>query len=391
MMIEDNENIKEAIFILMEKFIILSQDHPDEFRYIKNYEKSIRRFLMDNFGYRLILETEIAKVEKIPYRSEDWMGIKEFRTPMDYMFFTSILAFLENRNADDLFLIRTAAEEVKGFLSDITIVEWKDRKTRESFVRALQFAERNHLIDYKDGDLDQFEKDEQADVLYGSTYLSKYFLRSFTQPLSEFDSVEDVHQDGLDRENVRHTLFRRLYFEPVVYREELTPDEQKYLDHRTRRDSIINEIETYTIYKVERYPNEWLLIHEEKKHNLLQHPSTKGESEIVLHLASVIKKQVLALDEELNGPFTITYGMYEDFVKQTINRYSPGWWKKFREEMTMSEVARTMLNYMVDWKLASFDREIYEVKIYPALVRMTGSYPSDFEEYMNSPETEVTT
>ena len=42
----------------------------------------------------------LIKVEKIPAAPENWMGIQDFREPMEYVFFCIVLMFLEDKETD---------------------------------------------------------------------------------------------------------------------------------------------------------------------------------------------------------------------------------------------------------------------------------------------------
>jgi uncharacterized protein (TIGR02678 family) len=160
-----NEGLQLAIEALMENFIVERRRDTELFRHILNSEKTIRRFVTESFGYQLKLDSDQAKLEKIPYYSREWMGIKEFRDELDYMFLMSILAYLEKKQPEEGFLLSDIVEEVKQFLSDIQSVDWKKRTDRRSFVTAIQFANELNLIYAKDGEIESFEESEEGEVL----------------------------------------------------------------------------------------------------------------------------------------------------------------------------------------------------------------------------------
>ena len=48
-----------------------------------------KKFLMEKLGYQVVVNPYMIKVEKMPAVPENWMGILEFKEPIEYVFFLS--------------------------------------------------------------------------------------------------------------------------------------------------------------------------------------------------------------------------------------------------------------------------------------------------------------
>ena len=59
-----------------------------------------KRFLREKMGYQVIVNPYLIKVEKMPAKPENWMGIMEFKDPVEYVFFCIVLMFLEEKEAE---------------------------------------------------------------------------------------------------------------------------------------------------------------------------------------------------------------------------------------------------------------------------------------------------
>ena len=75
-----------------------------------------KKFLMEKLGYQVVVNPYMIKVEKMPAVPENWMGILEFKEPIEYVFFCLVLMFLEDKEAEEQFvrIDRIRTEPVSG-------------------------------------------------------------------------------------------------------------------------------------------------------------------------------------------------------------------------------------------------------------------------------------
>lgn len=379
---ETNEGIQLAIEALLEKFIVQRKDNPEVFRNIIYNEKKLRLFMSKNFGFQIKLDSDTAKLEKIPYHAKKWMGINTFKNEIDYTFFMALLAILETKSSDDGFLLSSVIEDIKLFLMDIYEVDWKLHYQRESLARALLCTVDLELLRVLDGNISDFEKSEEGEVLYQTTHLIRYMFRNLSKPFHSFGTVEELLFDGLDIENLTHTILRKVYFEPVVFFKELTPEEQDFINDKANYEEMKFNIEHYTGFKLERTYQCLYLTREERKRNLVQHPNISGISNVLLHVANTLAKKIENMEEKPMDLIQLKNSEFESLLKETQHHYALGWSKTMRE-MPFNKFKEAVIKYATEWKLAEYDDMTMLVTIYPSFIRTIGEYENDLREYID--------
>ena len=376
----NNSLIPDAVELLMENFIVQRKNNPEVFRELLRNEKAIRVFMIKNFGYQLKLDSETAKLEKKPYFVRPWMGIETFTNELDYVFLMATLALLEKRIAGDEFAISELIIEVSIFLTGIYETEWKVKHQRESLTRALVYAQDMELIKVMDGNMSDFVNSEEGDVLYVATPLIRYMFRNFSKSLASFESEEEILHDGVNQENVRHSLFRKLYFEPVVFLCELSDKEIKFIEEKENYEDVKYTIEQYTNFELERNYQSLYFVQKERKRTLKQHPSFKHLSYLVSQIANTLLKEI---EQELPiGLLVLKNSKFENLLKKAWTEYSLGW-SKANRDMPFNKLKKMVIDYAVEWKLAQYDEDTMELTIYPVFVRTVGEYDPDLREYID--------
>ncbi|MED4225624.1 TIGR02678 family protein [Neobacillus cucumis] len=386
---EDKEQIRTGITALMENFWIKKKDKPNDYTLIKRHKKVIQKYFFDNFGYQLLSGIDLFKLEKIPYQAEAWMGIQEFKEPIDYSIFVAILAYLEDKAKDDLFLISTLAEYVKNFFDNDLKVKWEIHKHRLSFCRAMKYAQSVELVENLEGEIEKYKMDEKEEILYRPTMISKYYMRFFSKPIQEFQNINEIISDRwkipgeelTPRMNLQ-SLNRRLFFSPVVYKNELTDEEKRYLSYQSYR--MIENTPEFTHFEMEIFRNEILLISKERNVTGQQHPNQKNISDIALQFSSFLKGKVKELPENEFPEFEFVVGRreFDKWFEVLQEEFGHGWSKEFREAYS-DDVAEKVLEYLEDWKFAFNDVQTNSVVLYPPSVRVGGEFPREykFERY----------
>ncbi|MFJ5563211.1 TIGR02678 family protein [Lysinibacillus xylanilyticus] len=386
---EDKEQIRIGITALMENLWIQKKHKPNEYMLIKKHKNQIQKYYFDNFGYQLFSGIDLFKLEKVPYQAESWMGIQDFKEPIDYSIFIAILAYLEDKAKDDLFLVSTLAEYVKNFFDKDLKVKWEIYKHRLSFYRAVKYAQSMDLIESLEGEIEKYKTNEKEEILYRPTMISKYYMRFFSKPIQHFLNIDEIIYDrwkvpGLEitpRMNLQ-SLNRRLFFSPVVYKNELTNEEKKYLNHQSFR--MVDNIPEFTHLEMEVYRNEIFLISKERNVTGEQHPNQKTISDIVLQFSVFIKEKLKVLLDNEFPEFEYIIGRreFDKWVEELQEEFGQGWSKEFRESYS-ENVAEKVLEYLEDWKFAFNDVQTHSVVLYPPLVRVGGKFPREyiFERY----------
>ncbi|MDQ0230281.1 DUF2398 family protein [Metabacillus malikii] len=166
---DDKERVREGITLLLEDFWFTRKYDLDKYLLIRQNRKEIQKYFIDNFGYQLIINNAVVKLEKIPSETASWMGIQDFSDPLDYAFFMAILSYLEEKSTDDIFIVSMLSEHVKQFLSQEIDIKWENYRQRLSFVRVMKYAEKQQLLEVMEGEIDLYKDDETIEVLYRPT------------------------------------------------------------------------------------------------------------------------------------------------------------------------------------------------------------------------------
>lgn len=378
----NQEDVREAISTLLENFWITRKSHPDAFHFIRKNNKGVQKYFIDNFGYQLFVTLNLIKLEKVPFSAEPWMGISEFTEPLDYTIFITTLAYLEERSGDDLFLISMLTEFIKDFVTNDVEIKWEVYKHRLSFIRVMKYVEKMELVDVIEGDVYKYKNNEELEVLYRPTMLSKNFLRYFTKPVSEFESKEEMLMDKWIPENSEPTpkehlqmINRRLFFSPVVFKDQLSDGEKRYFTNQYFR--IVDTVSNNTEFELEIYRNQLLLIAEKRNVKLEQHPNAKGISDVALHFGSFLKAKIKDGEEMPDESIYMTEYEFEKLVGNCQKHYGDGWSKEFREDYP-EVIAVKLLSYLEEWGMIKNHNEIYEIQLFPTIVRSIGEYPRDY-------------
>lgn len=378
-----DETAKEGAQYLLEKFWILREKEPQIYQQIRLRENVLKNFFLDKMGLNLIVHRQFIKLEKFPLEAEPWMGINNFLQVRDYVLFSCLMAFLEGKNVDEQFLLSDLCEELKSIFPSQEELDWTHYEHRKSLVRVLQTATDLDLVRTVDGDITDFSYSENNEVLYEVPLVARYFLRSFPKDLTAFKGIEDFlniedlnteEQTGVKR---RQRVYRKLFLTPVMYSNGNNDPDFLYL--RNYRNRIREDVEKLSDFKFELFRNAALLTADEKKAVYTLFPDNKAISDIVLQFATLVReeKEQEEIPLQYDGTLRLTKADFQKWVGKCKEKYGKGWSKQYREA-TVSETARELLAVLIDWQMASLDKETRVISLRPLLARTIGKFPADF-------------
>ena len=373
-----DDTAREALRELLGRFWILRDRDPEMYQLIREREKALRDYVLDKFGYRLIVHRHFAKLEKIPARAEAWMGIRQ---PRDYALFCCLLAYLESKAVDEQFLLSDVCEELEAVYPGDPPPNWRNYEHRKSLVRVLQQALEFGIMRVVDGDTAAFHFDEQSEVLYEVTVVSRYFMRSYPKDLFRFTSKEEILAADLTQEEGparrRHRVYRQLVLSPSFAADDLEAEDYEYViryRHRLRDD-----LEEHTGMELEVYEHVSLLKSREATRAAHLFPDQKAISDIALQFAGWVREQVREgeLEPDSAGQIVLTRVEMERAVKACKQQFGQGWSKQYREA-TLALLTDELTALLLEWKRAEDDEESGMFRLRPLLNRITGRYPDDF-------------
>lgn len=374
----DEETI-EALSILFEQFWVLRTKEPATYQFIREREKTLKRYISDKLGFDLIVHQHFIKLEKIPVTPKGWMGIQDFTDPLDYAIFCCGLSFTEQRSVEEQFLLSDITEEIEDLYPGDFPLDWTNYQQRKSLVRALKKMVELDIIKVVDGDIELFAGNEEHEVLYEVTVYARYFMRSYPDDLFCYQTTEEIlesewlrHQDDVRRKRV----YRKLLFSPAVYRESEEDPDFGYI--RSFRNRLREDLEAHTPFQLEVFKNAAMLVMPERKQRYTLFPDQKAIMNVALHFQTYLRGEIGAYSINALGEVKLTMAEFSQITGTVKGIYGQGWSKKYRD-MSYNLIAEELLQLYKDWELATVEADSDMIILKPAIARMVGHYPKDFE------------
>ncbi|WP_461182014.1 TIGR02678 family protein [Virgibacillus kimchii] len=374
-----DEQTQEALGILFEQFWVLRAEEPATYQLIREREKALKRYVSEKFGFDLIVHQHFIKLEKIPVDPKSWMGMQDFTTSKDYAIFCCGLAFTERRSVEEQFLLSDITEDIQDLYPGEFPLDWTNYQHRKSLVRALKKMTDLRIIKVVDGDIDVFAGNEEHEVLYEVTVHARYFMRSYPDDLFRYQTTEEI----LDSEWQRHhedarrkRVYRKLLFSPAVYRE--SNDDPDFAYIRNFRNRLREDLEEHTPFQLEVYKNAAMLVMPERKQRFTLFPDQKAIMNVALHFQTYIREHPDLYTINALGEIRLTMAEFSQLAGTVKQLYGRGWSKKYRD-MSYAMIAEELLQLYKEWEMAAVEPDTEMIILKPAIARMTGHYPKDYE------------
>lgn len=381
-------NILEEL--MNERWISKYRDR-DKYYQIKDEISEVRPFLVEKLGYRIISNSSLIKLEKLPGEALPWMGIREFKDTSDYALFCVILMFLEDKDAEEQFVLSQLTEYITGNYPEGQM-SWTVYANRQRLIRVMKFCMKNDLFVMDDGNGEQFVMDLETEALYENTGLSRYFARTFTRDISANKSVPDFFQsEWLDMNEDRGVIrrqrvYRKLLLSLGLYRENGQDEDFNYV--KNYRSVIENDLEQLVDATLQVYKSSAYLILGETGDLGKIFPARSSLSDAILLLHGEIRERVESgeLKLEVNERINLPLIKLEEIIRITRTKYGSGFSKAFRE-MPDPEFIQTIVEEMEGLDFLRIDQVTEEAEIMPVAGKMTGRYPERYLEQKSGEET----
>jgi uncharacterized protein (TIGR02678 family) len=258
--------LKRAVRALLRRPLLLNTaDGADEFRLVRRYGAELRSWFDATTGWRLHVDSEVARLVKVAATHEDASHpAREPRTRLPfgrrrYVLMCLALSVLER--ADAQITLGSLAEGVilaagdERFARAGVSFRLSGREERGDLVAVVRLLLELGVLARVAGDEEAFVR-EAGDALYDvERRVSAVFVASPRGPstidASDFESrLEQLGAEPLpsteDLRNraIRQRLTRRMLDDPVVYYDELSPNELAYLT--SQRAALIRRVSELT-------------------------------------------------------------------------------------------------------------------------------------------------
>ena len=353
---------------------------------VKDDIGNIKPFLTEKLGYQVIVNPYLIKVEKTPASPENWMGIAGFTDVLQYVFLCMILMFLEDKEAEEQFVLSELTEYLQSQYKEETI-DWTMYHYRSHLIKVMKFCVECGILELDDGNEESFAKDDTSEVLYENTGASRYFMKIFTQNIMDYTKAEDFEQEewidvNEDRGIVRRQrVYRRLLMTPGMYKNEQTEEDFAYIRHY--RNMISGELTDLLDCELQVHRTSAYLILGEECRLGRCFPEENTLSDIVLLCNRLLREQIecgeisVLADEHI----CISSESFRSIVETCKSRYGAGFIKTYRE-MSTGEFSRTVKEYMEQMEFMEEERE--NILLKPIVGKIIGQYPKDFDADGNS-------
>ena len=369
-----------ALEILLGRRWILKSRDRELYYQVKDQLGAVKRFLTEKLGYQVIVNPYLIKAEKMPAKPENWMGILEFHHQIEYVFFCIVLMFLEEKEAEEQFVLSELTEYIQGQYREEQ-VDWTVYSFRRHLIKVLKYCVSCGILNVDDGNEESFARDDSSEVLYENTGVSRYFMKNFTQDIMGFSSPEDFQKEewiGVDEDRGivrRQRVYRRLLMTMGMYRHPETEEDFAYV--KNFRNMIQGELSEFLDCELHVHRSGAFLILGEECRMGRCFPEENTLSDIVLLVNSLIGEKIQegkivpGAEEQILLPREIFLGILEECRE----RYSRGFIKTYRE-MTTKEFCQEVLSYMKELSLIEERRE--DIWVSGAAGKIAGEYPKDF-------------
>lgn len=353
---KDNNDISKELKALMDNFWIIKEDAPDLYYDIKRKQGSIKDFVFKNLGSRLVIHDRFIKLEKIPSKPSNALGIKKFNEKQDYIILCLTLMYLEDKTRGDVFVLSNLIDYIKNMAININLTnipDWNITKDRRSLANVINYLKELKVIKVIDEDKTPFVNNKEAEGLYETTGLANYVTRIFNQDIYDFKSLEDFQNIEWQNQNEdkgdirRYKVFRSILYTPAMFSYNSLFSELDYI--KKMRGYIKDTISTLD-YELE-VTNNMALAYEYENSQAKEHfPNNKKITDIILlvnHLIiTMLEENQLKLDTyETITISKITLETIINNVKHNYSNYLNKYYQNLSDEKFYEEVTDYMKNY----------------------------------------------
>ncbi len=374
---------------LLENYWFVRDIDVDTYNSIKrDLNNEIQEFIKNKLGYKLIVNPYVIKLEKIPGKPQAFMGIENFNSKLEYVFLCLILIYLEERTKGEQFILSGLIDYIQNLIAEVDVKDIKIDFTiysqRKAMVNVLKFIKNMGFIIMYDGDENKFAEDIESDVLYEVTGVSKYFMRKFSSNITDCNLYTDIYereQLGLEQDKGkerRQRVYRRLFTENVVYKE--NEDDQDYNYIRNYRNVINQDVDKMLESTLEVHKNGAYILLTENKNFKNTFPSNKAISDVVSFINTIIVQKLKEgkFRKNINDTINISEIEFVKLVREVKEKYGKGFSKEYRE-LLEDKLLEQVVNYMEQYDMIRYNEEAKEYIIMPICFKIIGKYPKDFQ------------
>lgn len=302
MAVSERDDMARAIRLLLADPIVTRRAAPDAFELIRRRKDPLAKWFDYYCGWSLSVESRLgyarlAKVRSDADETRPARRLRSGRAAFDrrrYTLLCVVAAELLTAGTTTIGMLADRVTQATAADEALPAFDTAQRHERRAYVDVLRLLESSGAIEVVDGSTEAFVDSEDAKVLYRvDTTLVMRMLSAPTGPSRQAVPAEEVpvrfdellraitreprygdtdataaheengeHPSGSEVQRnlwLRHTTFRKLLDDPVVYREALSADQLSYLDSLTGR-RLVRKAATEAGFVLEERAEGWLLV-----------------------------------------------------------------------------------------------------------------------------------
>ncbi len=299
---------------------------------VRRHRGEVGRWFADELGYRLdAARPGVVRLAKLPGPGHVPRGMRtRSGRPFDgrrYALTCLVLASAEN--AGERTTLARLFEDVAGRAADVEGLGWDGEAAtdRRVFIQAVQAAVDLGVLDRADGDEERFARGDPAgDALYRIDRERLSLLPTAPQPPTLVASPDELAtepypdtEDGRNRRR-RHRVTRALVEQPVVYHDDLAPDELDYL--RSQRSRLERMLADRVGLTLEVRAEGWVAVDETGELRDLRWPDYGAPETTALRLCDELRARARRGD-----PSSWPADQVAAFVRGLADEYA-GYWRQ---------------------------------------------------------------
>lgn len=351
--IAERDDVAKGIRLLLARPLITEQTDSEAFDLIRRRQIPIAQWFDYNCGWRLTVEprfgyARLAKVHTHPDHTRPARRPRSNRAPFDRRRYTLLCVVAAELLSGPVTTIGLLADRVKQATATDPVLANFDpsqHQERKAYVDVLRLLESYGVLDTVDGSTESFIDSAEAKVLYRvDTTLLLRLLAAPSGPSQHTVPPEEINSrwphllTDLTRETrygdaetsessvqrnlwLRHSILRRLFDEPVVYRYELTEAQRVYLASPTGRQ-LMRQAAERAGFVLEERSEGYLLVDVDAIATDRKFPDGSGTASVAA---------LLLLDMLVAAPAGLTTEQLRSEARTLLTNF-PRWAKTYRDD-----------------------------------------------------------
>jgi uncharacterized protein (TIGR02678 family) len=372
----ERDEVSRGIRLLLATPLISERRAPESFDLVRRRREPIKKYFEYYCGWSLVVEprlgyARLAKVRAVTDPSRPARRHRSGRAPFDrrrYVLLCVVVAELLSVPVTTIGLLADKVSRASGTDRILAGFDTASRAERMAFVDVLRLLESYSAIEVVDGSTESYVDSSAAKVLYrvDTTLLMRLFaapvgLSQLAVPLEEVAARFDELLSMVSRERrygtvieqsngalpvsdtqrnlwLRHSIFRRLIDDPVVYLDDLSVGERSYLASPTGRQLLRRAAE-----------QGGFLLEERAEGILLVDPDGLATDSRFPDDASNAKVAALQLLDSI-GTTAVTTEQLQRTAATLLSRF-PRWAKAYRGEDGATQLVSDALEVLSGFRL----------------------------------------